>query len=647
MEKSIYNVVLRDGCDQDHFLTEGDGKDLEVHSALSQIPGLITLKLTHAEALKLLDSDDIITIEVDLRKEPLLYPVTTPLKSLTVDLVAGFTYPFPYTEFVGKFASHFFHYTSDIPITGNTTPLGYSGSEDNRSTNEVVTQNYAGHYVDIVAVEAGSGDASLDGYEDHPDFDNEDGTASRFVKMDWNQYDASIADTKNRQVTNNTTYFDFHAIGVLSVAGGKYCGWAKVSSLRVIYLNVDSDAAVFNAVLQWHNTKPVNPVTGKRNATMITNAWGYTQGISHAIPVDAITSINARDTANNEVVINRPGGGSWNNDFRPFYDNCMIPRILRDPITNQYGWYITRDPYQAASSTLNSILTALKNAGGIYFNKSAGNNTSVGVKSNDPRWNTRCNTTGSITYLTVGNTSGQVTVTQTTGTGMPNFYPLRVLAEAHPDMLVVGAMQHSTANPLPDAYSSRGPMIDVFGFGNQTWSASPAQVYSGGPVAPPGWPGGWFGGTSCAGPVVAGISAVMIDHFFVQRGVYPTMDQLKSLVVNNAVSRVQEEHLASIPSYTGQPWQESETPSGVIAITSSRLRFSKTNLYGIIATQYWNGGMSLPELGSGTTTKHAFLPYKIRLGNGKYISDVRGVAYGSRPSNGQAYPRRKIKIGSN
>lgn len=654
MEKTRYNIVLRDGCDQNHFLTEGDGKGLEVVDGLSEIKGLILLNLTHNEAIRLADSDDIVAIEIDLPVvASSLYPPTTPLKSLTVDLVADLNYPFPYTEFVGKFASHFFHYMSDIPLrgAGNTAPLGYFASEDSRSTNEVVTQNYAGHYVDIVAVEAGTPDSGLDGYENHPDWDDEAGDATRFVKMDWNTYaggPGGISANSNIQATNNTEYLDDHAIGVLSVAGGKYCGWAKVSSLRVIYINVDSNAAVYNAILAWHNSKPINPVTGKKNATIVNNSWASTQAFSAAIPVDAISSIQAYDTANNAVTISRPGS-SWGTDLTPFYNNSIMPRILRDPETNIYGWYITRDPYQVTSSTFSSILTAFNEAGGIYFVKSAGNNTAVGVKANDPRWNTRCFTSGSFSYLVLGNSGGTVTITKNPNgsSNVPNFYPLRVFYESVPDMFNIGAMQHSTANPLPDAYSARGPMIDVFGAGAYTWAAVPQQVYSGGPVAPPGWPGGWFSGTSCASPVIAGMAALMIDHFFVQRGVYPTVAQLKNLVISNAVSRVQSQSLANETFYSNSPpFSYTDAAATVRSRTPSRLRFNTTEPYAILSGFFWNGGLSLPDLGT-TPPRQGFIPYKIRLGNGKYISDVRGPAYGSRPTNGQTYPRRKIKIGPN
>ena len=46
---------------------------------------------------------------------------------------------------------------------------------------------------------------------------------------------------------------------------------------------------------------------------------------------------------------------------------------------------------------------------------------------------------------------------------------------------------------------------------------------------------GYFSGTSCAAPVAAGCATVFLDHwYFTQRGVYPSIAQLKALMTKHA-----------------------------------------------------------------------------------------------------------------
>ena len=78
-----------------------------------------------------------------------------------------------------------------------------------------------------------------------------------------------------------------------------------------------------------------------------------------------------------------------------------------------------------------------------------------------------------------------------------------------------------------DDYSNRGPQIDFAAYGAYTWtSTSSFYIFR--------WRWGYFSGTSCAAPVAAGCAAVFLDHWFTQRGVYPSYAQLKALMIKHA-----------------------------------------------------------------------------------------------------------------
>ena len=195
--------------------------------------------------------------------------------------------------------------------------FGYSGTY--LSETQDVEQTVDGRYVDIVAVEAGSPTSLYNGSDDHPDFKGPDGS-DRFVPMDWSTVSASHTSSAN--TNQSTTPFGSHAIMVLSGAGGRSTGWLKNSSLRVIY-TADGITTAYNTVRTWHTTKPVNPVTGRRNATMVTGSWGWTSYIQgrYAIPVDDIATINYYGNGTNAddgsgasgsaTTVNRPVSGTW------------------------------------------------------------------------------------------------------------------------------------------------------------------------------------------------------------------------------------------------------------------------------------------------------------------------------------------------
>lgn len=202
--------------------------------------------------------------------------------------------------------------------------------------------------------------------------------------------------------------------------------------------------------------------------------------------------------------------------------------------------------------------------------------------------------------------------------------PCRVYSGGGANQITVAACQHSTINPVLDDYSSRGPFIDISATGAYTWTSYPIITKGDGK-----W--GYFSGTSCAGPVAAGTASIMICDFFIKRGVYPTIAQLKQIILDNSRRTLVSEELIS-------SWMHPDSPGN---FASNKL-YSSSNVFRISENDFQNGGSDLSDL-FGTRTDVINIPYSIRLGTGKYINSVTGPSYGRRPASGQTYPRRKIR----
>jgi plastocyanin len=738
MDKHIHTVILIPGTDEAAFL-ENEAAGMEVVSNLNMFDSIISMRLTETEVATLLESDKVVDVEKEMPVIETAYPVTPEYsRSTTLE-----TRNSPSGLNGADYSPTSFWFHGGVTLTSNSAPVGFfTTSGEDSEVSATIQQNFAGEYVDIVAVEAGTPQSAYDSYAyTHPDFQDANNNP-RFVKTDWTSYDSGLVD--NNQASANTEFFSAHAIGVLSAAGGKYCGWSNASSLRVLYLS-NGVAAAYNGVLNFHNNKPVNPDTGVRNATVVTGAWGFSGvDLTGAVPVDNIYRLDVYDTAGNLTTINRPTGtgstqtyaitatasdssnytlsgtdrngsvsgtdpainlvvgdtlnitnnvsgshpmyikttntggsgdqvstpaatgqgsasvswtpnaagtyyyqcgfhsamvgtitvieqstGGWGTDFTQFTDNLMVPRVITDPADATDKWMIAWN-LGSRYTTLDTIMSNYNNAGGIYHFQSAGNNSTVGVSEEDPRKNNTIYIDPAVNYVDINlDVNGRYTFASTSTPSAPvvtTTKPCRMYQGGGANQFTIAAAQHSTINPLLDDYSSRGPMIDVSATGAYTWTAYPTLSYADGT-----W--GYFSGTSCAGPVAAGTASIMVCDFFIKRGVYPSIAQLKQIVSDNAKPTLVSEGLVDF-----------ENVSAAGNKPSTRL-YSSSNVFRISENDFQNGGSDLSDL-FGTPTDMINIPYKIRLSNGKYINQIGGPSYGKRPASGTTYPRRKIRVES-
>jgi hypothetical protein len=619
MSKKLYNLVLQPGTDEAAFISN-EAAGMDVHDNLNLFDMLLCMMLTEEEAATLKASEKVFEIEAERQVIETSYPTTTPRYESTGATFRTRTYP-PTSGNGKNYTGMNMFFTSEFdPASGFAgSSAGYFGDFN---FDDSVKSNFLGEYVDIVAVEAGTPTSAYDGHENHVDFQEFDSTDSKFVKMDWSTYNGSASAVENNQVTNSSgPFWTAHAAGVLSAAGGKYCGWGKKSTLRVIYLSNGTNTAYYS-VLQWHISKAVNPATGVRNATVVTGAWGYT-GLEHEefFRIDDIASMTVQGGS---VVTNRPGGG-WGTDLTPFTSNGIIPRVINDPADSTDKWMLSI-PYQSRFSSFDTVMDTFNNYNGIYCFKSAGNNSHIAANPQDTEWNNYVTPDGGYRVLNNLDGEGKNQFTSSTQSDS-NQYVLRTAIDGGPDQFTIAACQQDDTNRLLDDYSNRGKMIDFASYGAYTWTSNPSYTYLDGK-----W--GYFSGTSCAAPVAAGCAAVFLDHWFTQRGVYPSIAQLKALMIKHAKANLIGEDLidfANVPS-AGD-------------ISSTKL-YNSTEVNRVKDDDSQNGGADLSEL-YGTPSLRVHIPWGIRMGSGKYIAGgSEQTAEGRRPLSGRAWPRSKTSFSS-
>ena len=176
------------------------------------------------------------------------------------------------------------------------------GSNGTTNVSGSIRTSVDGTNVDVVIV---------DGHIDpqHPEFAvNSDGSGgSRVIQYNWFQdnpavsgtpagvyyyppyVDFSYPDNNGNGISDRTEDND-HGAHVAGIAVGNSNGWARGSSIYNIspYSSNPSYTSNFiDYVRFWHQTKPINPLTGLRNPT-ITN---HSYGISQTVSISSITRI--------------------------------------------------------------------------------------------------------------------------------------------------------------------------------------------------------------------------------------------------------------------------------------------------------------------------------------------------------------------
>ena len=643
------DVTLNDGVDQNSFVSEFDSNsNVELLNLLPELTNLVLLKVEKDYLSTLQSHSSVKSAQVEESIEEMVtYPSIPSRLTLSNKSAGGSTSAAgsrPGTDFISLQHYHDCDLiTSDSKIGNHSTLDDYYNTENGTNTQGDWSSIYLGRNVDIVAIEAGSVQPNSDFinyHNNHPECKDLETNVVRTIPVAWGNYGANSGSINTTQVSNNLM-FNSHGFKTMSVSIGNVGGWAKKANFHVMYLGGgDGILTCCNAIKAWHNAKSVNSSTGLKNPTIVLTEWhAPATSYHHSIKISEITSIT--DPVGGTT--NRPSGG-WGNDLTPFISRYMLPRMLLDPTDGTWNWVIStadlaygssdHDPTNGQAS-YRSAFTDLYNAGIPVFT-SGGNAGSIYVKDDDSRsLGTYFDVnSGAVLYTFDYNSSGDQndpgTVSKGTTT-VTRWYPLRAYGpHGNPNTIHVAAGGSSEASPVLDRYTSRGPGVDLIGRGVDTFCAEGP----GGTLYTNGYRYSFYGGNSCAVPTVVGKAACFMEKHYVLNGVYPTPDQLKSMMIA-------ESRRTSIHADT-TTWSNVPTASA-----SALTNMIPADHYGTQTAQYLEINANRTEPNGGLTfLDHVGTPNHQATFNNKAFN--REQTYKERPRTGVLFPRpRKFDLDPN
>jgi len=260
--------------------------------------------------------------------------------------------------------------------------------------------------------------------------------------------------------------------------------------------------ASYDCMKIFHQNKPTNTATGRKNPTVVNGSWGYFAGFNSGTTVSysfagstgTFTGYASNSTGVQALAYGLNGGSVYDRQF-------------------------------ATSSRSNSVETAgdeMVNAGVIYVTSAGNSNQRLGLGANDPHLNDYLTTLNSADTRAGIPGSG---VSGTVPSGHRNWvHPANIgynsTIDFHP-AICVGAMDdfiESNYKERKASYSNNGPGVDVWAPADETLSAG-MRASDGDQLGTEinfsrynsDFVDRYFNGTSAASPVVAGIVALFLE----------------------------------------------------------------------------------------------------------------------------------------
>ena len=360
---------------------------------------------------------------------------------------------------------------------GTATAGWGSDGTANATGNIEITNN--GANVDVVI---------CDGIIDpaHPEFAvNADGTGgSRVIRYNWFQHNMEVRGISSGTYSYADSVSASHGTHVAGIAVGNTQGWARKANIYNI--SPYTTTSVIDYIRAFHNAKPINPITGRKNPTIANYSWG-------------ITGSNSLGT----VYYMQFQGGTYGR-----------PNAAQSPVTD-YGWspyraslgLVSADPnnsntmqYMSRDSAIDTDVADAAAAGIIQ----------VGAAGNYLMYNDVPGGTNYDNALIVANFVTLV---------YEYYYYMRGPSPgASPGVISVSAIDNTVLERKAD-YSNAGPRTDVFAPGSGITSSYPTGT------ADPRNASYYIEklpGTSMATPQVTGVLACALET-------YPLMTQAEAL----------------------------------------------------------------------------------------------------------------------
>lgn len=406
-----------------------------------------------------------------------------------LELLELSTRPAGYKITAGSFAKDFSADPNDInwgllrqSETENRTNWGFEATS-NISSDLIITAS--GRNVDVVI---------FDGHIDpsHPEFSvNSDGTGgSRVIQYNWFQNNIGFGtgtyvytpyvDGSNPDRTSDND----HGVHVAGTAAGNTQGWARDANIYNISIYTTNQnfgtlglgsSTYWDYVRAWHNSKPINPVTGRRNPTITNHSYG-----------SAITWNSGSFGPITRVIYRGV-------DFNP-------GRALTLSELQARGFYTTdTSPFIPFSFTSRDadIQDAIND--GIIVMAAAGNESWKIVDSSDQDYN-------NVFYATFQGSNSSWFLHRGSGGAGAGYEPV----------ITVGAVG-TNSSEYKSTFSSCGNQVDIFAAGEAVQSSlHTASGSVGSSVLDPrnsSYYLGKYNGTSMATPQVCGIIACLAEHW--------------------------------------------------------------------------------------------------------------------------------------
>ena len=281
-----------------------------------------------------------------------------------------------------------------------------------------------------------------------------------------------------------------HGAHCAGTVAGNTQGWARDAVIYNISPygsnpNSLSSSVMWDYIRQWHNTKPINPMTGRRNPTVTNNSYG--SGITPGQNAFGyVTRVNYRGV-----------------DFNPGRDltqaelqvrGCYAPTANKEMAFPYYSTSRQADQQDAIDD-------------GILIIASAGNDSWKTVNSSDQDYGNTC-------YVTYNGSNYSWFLHRGTGSGA-----------GYAPIINVGATSNDV-NEDKANFSNCGNQVDIFAAGEGIQSSLHSTGIA--DIRNNAYDLGKYQGTSMSGPQVAGVVAILAEG-------WPNMtqSQAQSWLINN------------------------------------------------------------------------------------------------------------------